>query len=84
MAKITRLPSMQRRRRRIDLNEGLVRCQVSSRWLKFAAQGHKLPEGTFLIVDVMTSPDNLKPRKLCELVLTREDLMHVLERVTVD
>lgn len=69
------------RRRRANLNEAKVACQVSKRWLQFPAQAHEFRDGTFLAVDVMTADSEGKPRKLCELVLVKEDLLELLASV---
>jgi hypothetical protein len=71
------------RRRRANLKERKVVCQVSNRWLQFPAEAHELREGTFLSVDVMTADSDGKPRKLCALVLVKEDLLDLLARVPV-
>ena len=80
-AKIFRLPGMWRRRKQVDLRNGIVHCQVSSRRLQFPKYGSKLSEGTFLIIDVMTTTEDEKSRKLCEIVVTKEDLLAVLNHL---
>jgi hypothetical protein len=79
--KITRLPGMWRRRRQVDLRRGIVHCQVSGRRLQFPKYGSKLDEGTFLIIDVLSTNENGKTRKLCEVVLTKEDLLAVINQL---
>lgn len=69
------------RRRRANLTEGKAPCQVSGRWLQFPAQAHEFKDGTFLAVDVMTADGDGMPRKLCELVLVKEDLLELLARI---
>ncbi len=57
----------------------MVPCMVSGRYLLFPEQsaGH-LGGGEFIPVDVMTMGGDDKPRKLCEMVITREDLLAAL------
>ncbi|WP_321846962.1 hypothetical protein [Paraburkholderia bannensis] len=69
------------RRRRANLNERKAPCQVSGRWLQFPTNAREFKTGTFLAVDVMTENDDGKPRKLCELVLVKEDLLELLNRI---
>lgn len=69
------------RRRRANLNEGKAPCQVSGRWLQFPAQVHEFKAGTFLAAALMTVDGDGKPRKLCELVLVKEDLLELMARV---
>jgi hypothetical protein len=58
-----------------------VPCMVSSRWLKFSEHSSVLEGGEFITVDVMTHSNGHHPRKLCELVITREDLERALNCV---
>jgi hypothetical protein len=56
-----------------------VPCFVSSRWLEFSQQGTtRIGAGEVLSIAVMTEGADEQPRKLCELMVTREDLMDVL------
>ena len=59
-----------------------VPCMVSSRWLQFPEKsaGH-FGGGEFIDVDVMTEGENEKPRRICHLVVTREDLLRVINSV---
>ena len=59
-------------------------CQVSERWLQFPKTATALHDGDFMIVDVMTMGSDEKERKLCELVLTKQDLMRMLEQVKTE
>jgi len=59
-----------------------VPCIVSGRWLEFSQDGStKLPEGEAITLTVMTEGESGDPRKLCELIVTREDLISVLNLV---
>ena len=59
--------------------EFAVPCIVSGRWLQFSQRGsRRMGEGEVLTIDVMTEGSNDKPRKLCDLMITREDLLGVL------
>jgi hypothetical protein len=39
---------------------------------------------SFIFVDVMTLDGNEQPRKLCEIVLTKEDLRAMLDRISTE
>lgn len=55
---------------------------VSSRWIQFSAEGStKLSEGEAISLWVMTEGVDGEPRKLCELIVTREDLMSAIELI---
>jgi hypothetical protein len=59
-----------------------VPCVVSERWLEFSQGGSVcLPEGEALIVSVMTRGTDDKPKKLCEVIVTRESLLEVLNLI---
>jgi hypothetical protein len=56
-----------------------VPCVVSGRWLEFSQRGTtRIDVGEVLTVSVMTDGSGDRPRKLCELMVTREDLINVL------
>jgi hypothetical protein len=58
-----------------------VPCIVSNRWLQFAESGAgPYREGEYIRVDVMTNTGDT-PRKICELVVTREDLLRAINNV---
>jgi hypothetical protein len=80
-AKIYTLPGMWKRRKQVDLRRGVVHCQVSGRRLQFPKHGSKLKDGTFLVIEVMTTNEDSKVRRLCEVVVTKEDLLAVLKHL---
>ena len=55
---------------------------VSGRWLQFPEKsaGH-FGGGEFIALDVMTEGEDEKPRKLCGLVVTRKDLLRVINAI---
>ena len=64
------------------LGDFAVPCLVTERWLEFAQVGSaRLPEGEALTVSVMTRGSDDNPRKLCELIVTRETLLDVLNLI---
>lgn len=76
--KVVRLPGAHARRKRLDKRSGIVRCEVSDRWLQMPQHAYEFQDGTYLSIDVMTDKGEGKPRKLCELVLLKEDLLAAL------
>ncbi|MDN7813751.1 hypothetical protein [Burkholderia gladioli] len=83
MSNVKRFPGSAERRRRRNLSAGKVECQVSPRWLQFPEQATLVGGASFMAVDVMTLDSNDKPKKLCELILTKEDIAAMLLRVSV-
>lgn len=69
------------------LMDGRADCQVSGRWLQFPEAARENPNGAgthaLMTVDVMTTNADGKERKLCEMVLAREDLLRILNRMPV-
>ena len=56
-----------------------VPCIVSGRWLEFCQDGSvNLNEGAAIRLAVITEGQDDKPRKLCELIVTRGELLRVL------
>jgi len=81
--KIKRFPYSKDRTRRLNTRKRVIPCQVSGRWLKSPEKVHLFTDRSYLSVDVMTRSENdnleIKVRKLCELVLLKEDLVKMLE-----
>lgn len=80
-------PPISERRRLADVMEGRANCQVSGRWLQFPETARTVRNGygtaSFMVVDVMTKNSDDEVRKICELVLTKEDLLQILNRMPV-
>ncbi len=65
-----------------ELGDFAVPCLVSERWLAFSKDGSaKLSEGEAMMVHVMTRGADGKARRICELAVTREDLLAVLDLI---
>jgi hypothetical protein len=81
--KIKRFPYSTERARRLNSRKRIIPCQISSRWLKFPEKMHVYSEESYLSIDVMTTIKNenneTKDKKLCEIVLLKEDLIKLLE-----
>ena len=67
------------RRKRGDF---AVPCIITDRWLELSGGADDRVGGDEVLnVDVMTESENGDPRKLCGLVVTREDLVGVLQLI---
>jgi hypothetical protein len=53
---------------------------VSGRWMVFGEQGDRISDGEYIHLDVMTDQGD-GGRKLCSLVVTREDVLRALSNV---
>ena len=59
-----------------------VPCVVSGRWLQFARGGSaQIGHGEAITPFVVTDGNGDQPRKLCELIVTREELLRVLSLI---
>lgn len=81
MTNITKFPNHQQRRALRNLKNGIVACQVTGRWLQFPEKASDVGGQGFMAIDVMTPGSGEEPRKICELVLTKEDLLAMLSKI---
>jgi hypothetical protein len=58
----------------------LVRCQASDRWLQLSPRSEydSLGLDDLIHLDVMTRDADGAPYKLCDLVLSRADMLHAI------
>jgi hypothetical protein len=67
------------RKKHSDLS---VPCIVSGRWLEFSQDGSgHAHEGEAIKLTVMTATTGDRSRKICELIVTREELQRVLSLI---
>ncbi|HEX9181018.1 MAG TPA: hypothetical protein VF859_11525 [Burkholderiales bacterium] len=81
--KITPLPLDSESRQRLDRRQGIVRCQVTDYWLRFQPWAEKYAQGTFVITDVMAGDPEGESRRVCEVVLSRDELLALLQSLPV-
>ena len=80
--KVQRIAVSWKQRWRNRMGNQAVQCQVSNRWLQFPEGAGTGTDGEdWMIVDVMTLDSNEQPKKICELVLSRADILQTLEHV---
>jgi len=82
--KIKHFPLGVERQKRLNLRNYRVLCQVSERWLHFPKKASALSDGDYMVVDAMTMGSGDKERKLCELVLIKQDLLRMLQQIKTD
>ena len=76
-------PTRSERMRLARIMEHKAECQVSSRWLQFPETAQTVGGGSFMFVDVMTLTADENEKKICQLVLAKEDLLDILRRIDV-
>ena len=76
--KIVRLPINWKQRMINQYGKGYVPCEVSNRWLQ-------LPENCsdekYMEVSVMTLDKEEKPKKICDLILSKEDIIRAVNNI---
>ena len=73
MSNIKKFPITFTQRQKNERGKTSVSCQVSDRWLRFSEE--------FISLDVMTLGSDEKEKKICELVVTREELVEALSNI---
>ena len=83
---ILRFPVSSWKRLQNQRGKRAVSCIVSDSWLQFGEPHHEnLNIGTPISLDVMTDAvDDRKPRKLCNLIVTVEQLKALVELVNAE
>lgn len=84
MKKNKRLDISAARKLKLTLATGKVECQVSGRWLQFPNNAPQFPDGAYFIVNVMTQSETGADRKLCELVVRKQDLEQAISQVHIE
>ncbi|MBS7814754.1 hypothetical protein PE074_06400 [Wohlfahrtiimonas chitiniclastica] len=81
---IKNIPITNSQRRKNKLGPLAVECQVSGRFLQFNKKSTYVGDDEFIIVDVfpMQIDDKIEPKKICELIITREDLLEALKLIS--
>lgn len=82
MGKVIRIPIEYKQRMINKYGQGYVPCEISGRWLQFPEESAFVGNEELMFVDVMTMDTcNDKPRKLCQLCVSREDILRALDNI---
>jgi hypothetical protein len=81
--KVIRYPFRAEALKRENRKNRRVPCVVSERWLQFPKQIDRHSDADYIHLDVMTKGAGEEPRKICEVIVTKEELMSVLEELPV-
>lgn len=79
--KIVKIPISHKQRKINEHGNGYVPCEVSERWLQFDTVGTK---NGLVAVNVMTKNDKGVKKKICQMVLNKDDLLRALNSVDFD
>jgi hypothetical protein len=78
---VIKLPITKSQRYRNKLGKLAAQCIVSERWLKFEQEYTSYGGNDLITLDVMTLDITESPRKLCQLILNRQDLEQALHKI---
>ncbi len=79
--KIIKIPINREQRLINEHGQGYVPCEVSGRWLQFPNESQVVDGKELMFVDVMTYDINQNIRKICNLCLSREDILRALNNI---
>jgi len=82
--KIVKFPVGSNKRKRLKEKEGKIECEVSGRWIQFPEASDKFSDMEYLCLDVMTTGASDNERKLCELILDKQQLQKMLNELPVN
>jgi hypothetical protein len=74
--KIIRFPKTFHDRMRNIHGDGYVPCEVTNRWLHVNVNG-----GEYIDVNVMTGDAETESKKICHLVLKREEILRLADKI---
>lgn len=75
MKKIIKLPISNWQRVKNGRGKNSVSCIISERWLEFSDNSTILNDGEYFFVSVMTLDKKENERKLCELAVSKEEML---------
>lgn len=81
---VVRFPRRSNDRKRLEAKQGKLSCEVSERWIKFPSASDKFEDIEYLSLDVMTRGSNDKDKKLCEIILDKQQLLRMLAELPVN
>ena len=82
--KIARFPVDSKKRKRLKEKQGRIECEVSGRWIQLPEASNKFSDIEYLHLDIMTLGTSEMERKLCELILDKEQLLKMLNDLPVN
>ena len=71
-----------KRRKKEDRVNKVLRCEVSERWIQLPIATDLTGDNVdYMRLDVMTNGSNDNPKKLCELIVNRAELIELLKEI---
>src|SRR5262249_5170658 len=79
--KVVRFPIKSSERWKNRLGKRAAACLVTDRWLQFPENSEPLPDGDYMFINVMTRPDGENVRRICQLCVSKQDLIRAIKSV---
>ncbi len=80
--KIVRFPISFWQRRKNKMGPGYVPCMISEKQIQFPKKsGRSFGSGELISISIMTTNAEEKQSKICDMVITREDLLSAIDSV---
>ena len=76
--KIIKIPITYKQKQINKHGEGYVPCEVSDRWLQFSQEYSRCAGGDLIPVSVMTLDKNQEPKKICDLIINKDDIIRAI------
>lgn len=80
MADIIRMPISYLERKKNEMGIGYVPCQISTRYFKVESI-ELVGDKNFIMLDVMTENEEHEHKKICQMVISVEDLNTAINEV---
>jgi hypothetical protein len=78
--KLIRIPISYKQRKINEYGEGYVPCEVSERWIQFPDE---ISDERYIPISIMTTGSKQENRKICELVVSMDDLLGAIKKIKV-
>lgn len=82
--RVVKIPVSYTQRYKNKLGKTAAPCEVSERFLRFEPRSSLTPGGDFMTLDVLTHDVDGNEKKLCRLILDRQDILNAVNAVKIE
>lgn len=80
MSEVIKIPISYSERKKNEMGKGYVPCQISTRYLRVKGID-VVGDEDWISLDVMTENDNHEHKKICEMIISKEDLYTAIKEI---
>lgn len=80
MSEVIKIPISYSERKKNEMGKGYVPCQISTRYLRLK-RIDVVGDDDWISLDVMTENDNHEHKKICEMIISKEDLYTAIKEI---